>query len=102
MLPGMRNAFEIDVDIRRQFQERGADWAVAALADRQHRVVGRRQLIAVGLTESGIRARLERGRLHALHRGVYAVGHRLVGREGRWVAAVMSGGESAVLSHRSA
>ena len=42
------------------------------------------------------------GRLHRLHRGVYAVGHGLVSKEGRWLAAAMRGGEGAVLSHGSA
>lgn len=37
-----------------------------------------------------------------MHRGVYAVGHRPATRNGRWMAAVMAGGEGAVLSHRSA
>jgi very-short-patch-repair endonuclease len=34
--------------------------------------------------------------------GVYAVGHRVVGIEGRWLAAVLASGQGAVLSHRSA
>ncbi|MDQ4040728.1 MAG: DUF559 domain-containing protein [Actinomycetota bacterium] len=37
-----------------------------------------------------------------LHRGVYAVGHRAVSRDGRLLAAVLSVGPGAVLSHRSA
>ncbi len=42
------------------------------------------------------------GRLHRLHPGVYAVGHRVVSREGRWLAAVLACGAEAALSHRSA
>jgi len=42
------------------------------------------------------------GRLHRLHPGVYALGHRLLSREGRWMAAVLACGAGAVLSHRSA
>ena len=42
------------------------------------------------------------GRLHALHRGVYAVGHRRLTREGAYLAAVLACAEGAVLSHRSA
>jgi very-short-patch-repair endonuclease len=49
-----------------------------------------------------IRARLAAGRLHVLHRGVYAVGHTRVCQEGRWLAAVLACGDGAVLSHRSA
>ena len=46
--------------------------------------------------------RLARGRLHAVHRGVYAVGHALLTPHGRWMAAVLAHGPSAVLSHCSA
>lgn len=42
------------------------------------------------------------GRLIPLHRGVYAVGHGKLTREGRWMAAVLAGGPGAVLSHTSA
>ena len=35
-------------------------------------------------------------------RGVYAVGHRVVSRHGRWMATVLAAGPGAVLSHRSA
>jgi very-short-patch-repair endonuclease len=41
------------------------------------------------------------GRLHRVHRGVYAVGHPVLTRDGRWLAAVLACGEGAVLSHRS-
>ena len=40
-----------------------------------------------------------RGHLHLLHRGVYAVGHRNVTTEGRFLAAVKACGPDAVLSH---
>ncbi len=46
--------------------------------------------------------RVEAGRLHRLHRGVYAVGHRSLSRRGRWLAAVLAAGDGAVLSHSSA
>jgi very-short-patch-repair endonuclease len=46
--------------------------------------------------------RVRAGRLHRLHRGVYAVGHTVLTREGRWLAAVLACGDGAVLSHRSA
>ncbi len=46
--------------------------------------------------------RIADGRLHPIHRGVYAVGHPLTSREGRWIAGVLAGGERAVLSHCSA
>jgi hypothetical protein len=78
------------------------DVRVARLADRQHGVVARRQLIELGLSAGAIDHRIGRGRLHPLHRGVYTVGHRRISREGRWMAAVLAGGPKAVLSHRSA
>jgi hypothetical protein len=42
------------------------------------------------------------GRLQLLYRGVYAVGHASLGREGRRLAAVLACGPDAVLSHRTA
>lgn len=46
--------------------------------------------------------RLRSGRFHRLHRGVYAVGHKAITQEGRWMGAVLFCGPGAVLSHRSA
>lgn len=37
-----------------------------------------------------------------MHAGVYAVGHQVIPREGRWMAAVLASGSEAVLSHWSA
>jgi very-short-patch-repair endonuclease len=75
---------------------------IARVAGRQHGVVTSRQLVAAGLFPSGISDRVTTGRLHRLYRGVYAVGHIALSNEGRWMAAVLAYGESAVLSHRSA
>ena len=79
-----------------------ADRAVAELAAEQFGVVARDQLRDLGLTESAIARRVEGGRLHRLHRGVYAVGHPVVRREGQWLAAVLACGAGARLSHGSA
>lgn len=73
-----------------------------ALAERQHGVVGRDQLAEIGLKPRAIDRRIGAGRLHPLHSGVYAVGHRVVSREARWMAALLACGPGAVLSHRSA
>jgi very-short-patch-repair endonuclease len=81
---------------------RARDAAIARVAARQHGVITRRQLLAVGLFPSGISDRVKAGRLHRIHRGVYAVGHYRLSNEGRWIAAVLACGEDAVLSHRSA
>jgi uncharacterized protein DUF559/putative AbiEi antitoxin of type IV toxin-antitoxin system len=78
------------------------DRALAELAARQHGVVARRQLAAVSVTLSMLKSRVARGQLISLHRGVYAVGHRQLRREGWWMAAVLAAGEGAVLSHRDA
>lgn len=83
-------------------RSRGDDRWLARLAERQHGVVGRGQLLEQGLTEGAIDGRLRAGRLHRLHAGVYAVGHRVTSREGRWMAAVLASGPEAVLSHWSA
>ena len=78
------------------------DREVADLAAGQHGVVSRKQLAALGLTDAAIDHRLVRGTLHRLDRGVFAVGHRALRREGRWMAAVLAAGAGSVLSHRSA
>src|SRR3954449_10626392 len=76
--------------------------AMAELAARQHGVLSRRQLYELGFGPRSIDRRLEIGRLHRLHRGVYAVGHRGISGLGHWMAAVLACGPTAVLSHRSA
>jgi hypothetical protein len=79
-----------------------AELRVAKIAQRQHGVVTVSQLHSAGIEKSGISRRVRAGRLHRLHRGVYAVGHRGLSNEGWWMAAVLACGEGAVLSHRSA
>jgi very-short-patch-repair endonuclease len=72
---------------------------LAALARTQHGVVATWQLHALGISNEAARARTRTGRLHRIHRGVYAVGHRDLSRHGRWMAAVLAHGPDAVLSH---
>jgi hypothetical protein len=76
--------------------------SVWATAKGQHGVITRRQLLDFGLSPKAIRHRLERGRLHALFPGIYAVGRPEVSSNGRWMAAVLSCGPAAALSHESA
>jgi predicted transcriptional regulator of viral defense system len=76
------------------------DRRIAELAARQHGVVARGQLVALGLSEDAIERRLAAGRLHRLHRGVYAVGHTVLKVEGRWMAATLAA--DGVLSHATA
>jgi uncharacterized protein DUF559/putative AbiEi antitoxin of type IV toxin-antitoxin system len=88
--------------MRSQRRSAPIDARIAALADRQHGVVARRQLVAMGVGNRAIGARRSRGILDPLHRGVYAFGHRRLSIEGRWMAAVLAAGPGAVLSHRDA
>jgi predicted transcriptional regulator of viral defense system len=78
------------------------DQRVAKLAGRQWGVVSLAQLRAAGLSDDAVQRRVGAGRLHRLHHGVYAVGHTVLRREGRSLAAVLACGDGAVLSHRSA
>jgi hypothetical protein len=78
------------------------DRAIAEIAARQHGVVARRQVVALGLGRGAIRHRLDAGRLHRVHVGVYAVGHSILSARGRWLAAVLACGDGALLSHRPA
>lgn len=71
------------------------------LARRQHGVVTAAQLAAAGLGPHAIAARVSRGSLRRRHRGVYVVG-AIEGRLTSFTAAVLAGGEAAVLSHRAA
>jgi Transcriptional regulator, AbiEi antitoxin len=80
----------------------GIDHDIAAIAKHQGGVVARQQLVTLGLSRSAIDRRIRAGRLHPLHRGVYAVGHRAVVALGRRWAAVLGCGPGAVLSHRHA
>ena len=75
---------------------------LAVLAERHHGVVARRQLLALGLSPTMVQDRVVAGRLHRVHRGVYAVGHGGLTLRGRWMAAVLACGPEAFLSHRAA
>jgi very-short-patch-repair endonuclease len=78
------------------------DAVVAEIARRQHGIVTFEQLAAAGLWPNSIALRVRAGRLHRVHRGVYAVGHAALSHRGHWIAAALAGGSSAVLSHASA
>lgn len=51
---------------------------------------------------TAIEGRFQRGLLHEYFRGIYVFGARRISRKGRWMAAVLAGGEGTLLSHRSA
>ena len=78
------------------------DRAIVRLAERQHGVATRAQLTALGFGKGAIDARIRAERLHRVHQGVYAVGRPSLTREGRFMAAVLSCGPAAALSHFAA
>jgi very-short-patch-repair endonuclease len=78
------------------------DTALSRLASLQHGVVTTRQILEIGLSHEAISKRAKAGRLHRIHRGVYAVGHRALSPHSYWMAAVLACGDDAVLSHTSA
>jgi very-short-patch-repair endonuclease len=79
----------------------GIHWRVAKLAARQHGVVSRSQLRALGVSDTAIDHDAATGRLHPIFPAVYSLGLP-VGREARILAAVLACGEGAVVSHDSA
>jgi very-short-patch-repair endonuclease len=76
--------------------------SVWELARRQHGVVSREQLLALGFHRRSIQHRIGKGRLHVVGRGVYAVGRPELTQFGRWMAALLAVGPAAALSHTSA
>jgi predicted transcriptional regulator of viral defense system len=74
----------------------------AAVAGAQWGVIGARQLMDCGISGRTARRWRAEGKLHPLHRGVYALGHPSIPVEGRLVAALLSVGPEAVLSHATA
>lgn len=71
------------------------------MAARQHGVLSVAELRACGLSPKAISVRVRNGRLHPLHRGVYAVGHANPTRDGWLLAAVKACGACAVQGLRS-
>ncbi|MEA2363575.1 MAG: hypothetical protein QOD71_2720 [Thermoleophilaceae bacterium] len=80
----------------------GRDCTIAAIAERQYGVVSRAQLLAAGIGPGAIATRLGHQRLHPLHRGVYAVGHRALAPRAREMAAVLACWPGALVSHQTA
>ena len=79
------------------------DRAIGRIAERQYGVISRAQLSELAVERGALQHRIDEGRLHRIHRGVYAiVGSRLLSQRGRWMAAVLACGPRAVLSHFAA
>jgi very-short-patch-repair endonuclease len=81
---------------------RGRDRVIAELAAKQHGIVSTWQLVDLGFGQDAIDYRAKAGRLHRIHPGVYAVGHKTLTSHGNWIAAVLAYGPHAVLSHCTA
>jgi predicted transcriptional regulator of viral defense system len=75
---------------------------LAELAGPQHGVVSFRQLRRLGFSAPAIGRLSRAGRLHRVHRSVYAVGHFALSDHGHCLAAVLACGTGAVLSHAAA
>jgi very-short-patch-repair endonuclease len=83
-------------------QGRTVEEKVGRIAEAQHGVVTRGQLLGAGISAAGIQRRVRRGALLREYRGVYRVGHRAPGVEATYLAAVLACGTAAVLSGRAA
>lgn len=90
-------------DKDRKRSDGGRHDPLAQLAERQHGVVSIRQLTGpLGYSRNAVSRAVGDGRLHLLHRGVYAVGHTRISSHGKCLAAVLACGRGALLSHFSA
>lgn len=78
------------------------DRAIVAMAERQWGVLRRRDLIALGLGPKALAYRARKGRLHELHPGVYALGHRAISRRAEFLAATWWCGGDGALADESA
>ena len=74
----------------------------AEVAGQQWGVIGGDQLRACGMARTTVCRWRAEGRLHPIHRGVYAFGHASVPIEGHLVAALLYARRDAVLSHATA
>lgn len=83
-------------------RDRETTQAIRTLAERQHGVVARWQILELDVSEGLIQRRTAGGMLIPVFHGAFTLGHRHLSREGRWMAAVLASGPQAVLSHGSA
>jgi very-short-patch-repair endonuclease len=77
---------------------RTVDEDLAQIASAGHGVVTRAQLLQVGISAGQVQGRVRRGGLIRVHPGVYRVGHEAPSTDATYLAAVLAGGDGAVLS----
>ena len=78
-------------------QGRTTDNRIAQEARGQHGLVTKAQLRGAGITPSEVKARVARGSLIRVYRGVYRVGHAAPSVEATYLAAVLACGDAALL-----
>jgi len=78
------------------------DAAIVARAERQWGVLRRDDLRELGLGAKALAYRVRAGKLHPLHPGVYALGHRAISRKAEFLAATWWCGGDAALADESA
>jgi predicted transcriptional regulator of viral defense system/very-short-patch-repair endonuclease len=83
-------------------KSRTVEEKMARIAERQHGVVTRAQLLDAGISPSSIKRRARKGELLPVHRGVYRVGHRAPSLLAQYMAAVLACGPGSVLAGRAA
>lgn len=82
-----------------QFQTSGQrERAIGRVASDQKQLIRSDQLIQLGLSPSGIRHRVLAGRLHLIHRSVYATHPGPYSRQQLWLAATYACGPGSALS----
>lgn len=74
---------------------------IGARAAEQRGVVGRRQLVALGWSETTISRRIADGQLRPVWPGVFALGHSVLTRDGWLMAATLACGDGTVLAARA-
>src|SRR6187200_560840 len=80
----------------------GSRREVAEVATAQGGAVSLDQLREAGVSTRNASHLASDGRIHRIHRGVYTIGHRSITRRTHLRAALLTGGEGAVLSHGTA
>jgi very-short-patch-repair endonuclease len=83
-------------------QKTTPDVLAAKVAAEQHQVVCFRQLRELDIGRGWVEHALRTRRLHRIHDGVYAWGHKDLTRDGFLIAAVLACGKGALLGERTA